>query len=121
MWGAEMGANEYKVVIRNEAVFTKIKMVKQNKGLTGMDMLRLALEQSKTADESVLVIQNLLSRYGQDACGGYEDKNMFYHNSFLIADPNGAYILETAGMFWVLKRIEGYTSISNILNNRVGF
>ncbi len=115
MWGAEMGANEHKVVIGNEAVFTKIKMDKSNKGLTGMDMLRLALEQATNATEAVNIIQNLLKKYGQDACGGYQDKGMFYHNSFIIADPTEGYVLETAGAFWVLKKITGYTAISNIL------
>jgi dipeptidase len=115
MWGAEMGANEHKVVIGNEAVFTKIKFNKKHTGLTGMDMLRLALEQAKTAQEAVVIIQNLLAKYGQDACGGYQDKGMFYHNSFIIADHTEGYVLETAGVFWVVKKISGYTAISNIL------
>jgi len=115
MWGAEMGTNEHGVAIGNEAVFTKIKLAKTNQGLTGMDMLRLALEQSRTALEAVNVIKYLLANYGQDACGGYQDKGMFYSNSFLIADPTDAYILETAGHFWVQKRVDSYASISNIL------
>ncbi|MHA8066081.1 C69 family dipeptidase [Aquirufa sp. ROCK2-A2] len=115
MWGAEMGANEHAVAIGNEAVFTKIKLPKKNQGLTGMDMLRLALEQSKTALDAISLIKYLLATYGQDACGGYQDKGMFYSNSFLIADPSSAYILETAGYFWVQKKVDSYTSISNIL------
>jgi dipeptidase len=115
MWGAEMGTNEFGVAIGNEAVFTKMKLAKTNQGLTGMDMLRLALEQSRTALEAVNIIQVLLAKYGQDACGGYQDKGMFYSNSFLIADPSDAYILETAGHFWVQKRVNSYSSISNIL------
>jgi dipeptidase len=121
MWGAEMGANEHKVVIGNEAVFTKIKMDKSNKGLTGMDMLRLALEQATNALEAVNIIQNLLKKYGQDACGGYEDKGMFYHNSFIIADDTEGYVLETAGDFWVLKKVTGFTAISNILTIETDF
>lgn len=113
MWGAEMGVNEYGVTIGNEAIFTKVKFQKTIKGLTGMDLLRLALERSKTANEALICITDLLKSYGQDACGGYQNRDFFYHNSFIIADKTEAWILETAGNEWVAKNVNHYGSISN--------
>ena len=121
MWGAEMGINEFGVVIGNEAVFTNVKIQKQNTGLTGMDMLRLALERSKTAEEALNCITTLLSLFGQNACGGYRNKEFFYHNSFIIADPKGAYILETAGKSWASRHVENFASISNGLGIETDF
>jgi dipeptidase len=122
MWGAEMGCNEHGVVIGNEAVFTKIPIKKSNNGLTGMDLLRIALELSSTAIEAVQTIIQYLTKYGQDACGGYTDKNFYYHNSFIIADKTTAYVLETAGNFWVYQKLKKtFYAISNTLSIETEF
>ncbi|PSJ72834.1 hypothetical protein C7N43_32155 [Sphingobacteriales bacterium UPWRP_1] len=114
MWGAEMGVNQHGVAIGNEAVFTKIPAGRTNTGLTGMDLLRLALERSNTAQNALHCITSLLEQYGQDGCGGYQNKRFFYHNSFLIADTAEVWVLETAGRHWAAQRItQGFRSISN--------
>ncbi len=113
MWGAEMGVNEFGLAIGNEAVFTKVKFQKKNQGLTGMDLLRLALERCKNSFEAIECITSLLELYGQDACGGYRNKNFYYHNSFLIADPKEAWVLETAGREWAIEKVKDIRSISN--------
>lgn len=114
MWGAEMGANEKGVVIGNEAVFTRMPMDRKE-NLTGMDILRLALERSETADRALEVIVQLLSDHGQGGICGYNNRKFVYHNSYLIADPEKAWILETAGPMWAASRIKENYSISNAL------
>jgi len=115
MWGAEMGANEHGVVIGNEAVFTKGP--KGEKALLGMDLLRLALERATTADDAVAVIVDLLETHGQGGPCSYERPGFSYDNSFLVADPGGAVVLETAGRTWATEVVTGAgRSISNGLS-----
>ncbi|HEC21574.1 MAG TPA: peptidase U34 [Chloroflexi bacterium] len=111
IWGAEMGANEHGLVIGNEAVFTKVPC-DRTPGLIGMDFLRLALERARTAREAVDVITSLLEKYGQGGNCGFTHE-FYYHNSFLIADPADAWVLETAGRQWAAVQVKDIRTISN--------
>jgi len=111
MWGAEMGANEHGVTIGNEAVFTRVPYDKEP-GLIGMDFLRLALERSKTAHQALTLITQLLEQYGQGGNCGFQHP-LYYHNSFIIADPREAWVLETAGKQWAAVQVKDIRTISN--------
>ncbi|MCG5057330.1 MAG: C69 family dipeptidase [Limnoraphis sp. WC205] len=116
MWGAEMGANESGVVIGNEAVWTTEPYY--SAGLLGMDLLRLALERSQTARSAINCIVELLEQYGQGG-NSAEHFALIYHNSFIIADPTEAWVLETAGQYWIAEQVtSGTRSISNDLSIR---
>ncbi len=113
IWGCEMGWNEFGLNIGNEAVFTREKY--EASGLTGMDMVRIALERCKTCEETVELFADLLEAYGQGGNCGYE-KPFTYHNSFLIADRVSAWVFETAGRFWAAKQVKDTYCISNCLS-----
>ena len=108
IWGAEIGANEYGLAIGNEAIFSKVPASKE-KALLGMDLLRLGLERAKTAHQAVEVITSLLEQFGQGGPSGYTHP-LFYHNSFLIVDPNEAWILETVDRHWAAKQVKGVSA-----------
>lgn len=114
-WGAELGFNEHGVAIGNEAVFTTLQHEEKQDGLMVIDMLRLGLERGKTAREAVEAIGAVVEAFGQ---GGNCELagNSHFDGSCLIADPDEAWVIETAGRSWVAKRItDSIGSISNVL------
>ncbi|XP_053123048.1 secernin-3 [Hemicordylus capensis] len=113
LWGAEMGANEHGVCIGNEAVWGK-EEVCDDEALLGMDLVRLGLERADTAEKAVGVIVDLLGKYGQGGNCMESHMTFTYHNSFLIADRKGAWILETSGKYWAAEKVEG--GVRNISN-----
>ncbi len=120
MFGAEMGVNEHGVVIGNEAVWTREPLGPPT--LLGMDILRLALERSRNAEQALKESIRLLEEYGQGGPCAENDSSLDYHNSYLIADQSEAWVLETAGKWWVAERVKSSTrNISNSLSIRTQF
>jgi secernin len=112
-WGAEMGLNDASVAIGNEAIFSKRATLQP--GLLGMDLVRLGLERAGSAAEAVRVMATLLERHGQGGPAGYGDRGFCYDNSYLVADPREAWVLETAGRDWAARRVQQRGAISNAL------
>lgn len=118
MFGAEMGANEFGLCIGNEAIWNKL--INENdskKKLLGMDLVRLALERAKTATEAVNVIGDLLKKYGQGGPCSNTREDFFYHNGFLIVDPQEAWVMETVASEYAAEKVDGsFRNISNCLS-----
>lgn len=123
-WGYETGINEAGVVGGNTAVFTRERVDDQSGkqlGLTGMELLRLGLSLGKSAEEAVSIVIEFLERHGQwgSAVQGKKHEDGSYDNAFLLADKEGAWILETSGKRWVAEQVKsGVRSISNELTIR---
>jgi secernin len=118
LWGAEHGANALHVAIGNEKVFCTSDPHSAAPALIGMDLVRLGLERGRSAEEAIDVMTGLLERHGQ---GGVADAttNEPYWSSFLVADPHGAWVLETCGRTWAARRVtSGGAAISNRLTIR---
>lgn len=114
MWGAEMGANEHGLAVGNEAVFTRVPL--EPRALLGMDLVRLALERCRTAEEALELVTWMIGRHGQGGPAGFRHRRFAYHNTFVFADPEGAWLLETAGRFWAAVRVRGARTCSNALS-----
>ncbi len=124
-WGYEEGVNEFGVAIGNEAIFTAtcaaaVEEARAGRppaaGLLGMELLRLGLERGRTAREALTVMTGLVEAYGQwgsgvPACG---HETGAYDNSYIIADAQEAWVLETVGRRWAARRVPaGTAAISN--------
>jgi secernin len=112
MWGFEHGVNEHRVSIGNERIFTTDDPHDAPNALTGMDLVRLGLERGRSADHALDVMTSLLEEHGQGGpCAEGEDDP--YWSSFLVADPRGAWVLETSGRTWAARAIDDGAAISN--------
>ena len=113
-WGCEIGVNEFGLCMGEEAVFTT-EMNEPQDGIIGPDLVRLGLERARTCRQAIEVMTALLSTYGQG--GNAELKgNSHFDSSFLMTDPREAWVLETAGRKWAVRRIDDFGSISNALS-----
>lgn len=111
LWGAEHGINEHGVAIGNERLFSA-RDHGDEAALIGMDLVRLGLERGSTADEAVDAMTDLLATHGQGG-SGQETAHEPYDSSFLIADANGGWIVETFGSEWVAAPLRRHGAISN--------
>ncbi len=110
VWGFEHGVNEHGVAIGNHTIFSR-EPVEQAAGLIGMDLVRLGLERGRSAREALEVIATLVETYGQGGAA-FAPGSAGYHNSFLLADPGEAWILETSNRRWAARRAR-LESVSN--------
>jgi secernin len=112
-YGCEIGVNEYGLAMGEEAVFTT-EMKEEKDGIIGPDLMRIGLERAKNCQEAIRLMTGLLERYGQG--GSAELKgNSHFDSSYIMADREEAYVLETAGRRWAVKKVESIASISNML------
>jgi hypothetical protein len=92
-WGFVFGCNEHRLAIG--VARWRSRLTSEQPGLTGPELTRLALERSHSAHHAVEVLSDLIAHHGH---GAADDAD----SVFLIADPNGACVLEVADSCWAL-------------------
>lgn len=61
------------------------------------------------------VITSLLEEHGQGGPCSDTEPGLLYHNSFLIADPTEAWVLETAGRHWAAENMKSMLYLKGII------
>jgi hypothetical protein len=112
LWGCEHGVNEHGVAAGNQKIFTTDDPRSLTPGLLGMDIVRLALERARSADDAIDVATALLEAHGQGG-SGEPHRHEPYFSSFLFADSRGGWVVETSNTTWVARPVDDGTSLSN--------
>lgn len=112
-WGAQVGVNQHGVAVACHLAATKLAG-HGKPGVSGRDLVKLALEQARSSRDARDVITRAVERYGQGA-GKRLVSLAGYDSSFTIADFHEAWELETAGTFWAARRVPVYAARSDCL------
>jgi secernin len=110
-WGYVHGLNERQVAVA--CVPLCDSLMHAEPALQGTDLVRLLLERCATALQAVDWLAELLAQYSQ-AIGPNFLENLARENIFLVADPAEAYVVETAGPFWVYQEIKEVRAVSDL-------
>ncbi len=108
--------NEHQLAL-GETTFTgRVELWDKNLPLKYWDLMKLTLQRAKTAREAIKVMTSLVAQYGYGSEG----------ESFSIADPNEAWLLEMIGTggegaaVWVAMRIPDGMVTAHANHSRIG-
>jgi secernin len=107
-WGFDHGVNEHQVVAGCLALPSQ--EAGPAKTLRAIDLVRLALERSRTAAQAVDSATQLLEQFGP--CS--EESGLPSDHAMLVADPQEAYVVETAGRHWGYQEVKQVRAVSNV-------
>uniref|UniRef100_A0A336MRA5 CSON003541 protein n=1 Tax=Culicoides sonorensis TaxID=179676 RepID=A0A336MRA5_CULSO len=92
-WGGLSGSNDKNVTIG-------LVYRKNESGILGDELLRLALERSSSAEDAIDTIAKLVNDYSKEP-----SKEEMPTYGFVICDPRSAWILNLVGSLWAAEKI----------------
>jgi secernin len=107
-WGYHHGVNGHGVAIGRTPLRTR--MPGDGPGLLGVELARLALERSRSARQALDLLGDLISRHGTG--GGPEPDGC--DSAFLVVDAREAFVVETAGLYWVYQEVREVRAVSDV-------
>lgn len=109
-WGYQHGLNEHGVAAGLTSIGTRPRP--SEPGLSGPDLVRLALERANSARLAVDVLTDLAIRYGQGRTETDADP------AFLIADGREAFVVEMFGRHWAVQHVKEVRAVSDVCHLR---
>ncbi len=111
-WGLEHGVNEAGLAAGNATIYTTTDPRPYPDALTGMDLVRLVLERCHDAEAAVSLLAEMVRMVGQ---GGscHEGARRPYWSSFLVADPQRAFVVETSADLGAVEEVRDVRAVSN--------
>ncbi len=101
-WGYCHGLNEHGVAAGCTRLRTRLRL--DSPGLTGPDLVRLALERGQTARHALDTLTGLVARHGQGSFPGCPDGHPC-DAAILLADGREAFLVEASGPAWVYQEV----------------
>jgi hypothetical protein len=108
--GYTHGVNDHGVAAGVTSVHTRLGG--SATGLTGPELVRLALERAVSARQAVDVVTDLVARFGQCGPDGNDD------SALLLADGREAFVVETAGRYWAEQVVGSVRAVSDFCGLR---
>jgi secernin len=109
-WGYANGVNEHGVAAGVTTLRTRLRG--EAPGLTGTDLVRLALERAATAVQAVDVVTDLVGRHGPGA-GDPADPDGG-DPVLLLADGREAYALVACGRHWAVQQVRDVRALGDV-------
>jgi hypothetical protein len=114
-WGLLFGVNEHGVAAG--VAPTRTKLHGDRPGLTGPDVVRLALERAAGARQAADAAADLIARHGQGAFPGCPADDA-HDNAFLLADGREAFVLTACGSHWAEQQVGRAAAVNAVCGVR---
>lgn len=105
-WGYQHGVNEKGVAVGHTPIHTRLEA--EAPGLSGPDLVRLALERATNACQAIEILTDLIGRYGQGCFAGVGSDS-----AFLVADNQESCVLEASGRHWVVAEVRSVRAVTS--------
>jgi dipeptidase len=114
-WGYCHGLNEHGVAAGCTRLRTRLRL--DTPGLTGPDLVRLALERGQTARQALETLIGLIAHHGQGAFSDCPD-DPGHDAAILLADAQAAFLVEASGSAWVCQEVAEVRAASDVCTIR---